>query len=342
MNPTPIETQTVGESLPGHEEIEPSAVHGRGGIEPAGAPERQRYLLCERCQTPVDRDQRYCVSCGARQSHARNPATTYFAAAAHGRRTGIRQVQRDSASRSPLLALFLVLLPLGLAIGVLVGRSGSGSGNEKLIAALAKQQPVAAAPAAGISTSSEASATASGSLSSDFSLPRGFTIELSTLPAQGTDQAAVTKAEQEARAKGAGKVGLINAKDFKTTPSQGASNYLIYSGEFKTRAQATKALAKLRSHFPAAKVIEVSPVASAAATPVVAHTAYGTVHQVTGSRATPQQLQQDKQIVQKINHTVGKNYVNSQTNLPDVIPVPTGAGGGSGTGTSAVEKLGEH
>jgi hypothetical protein len=341
MNPTQSETQTVGEFLPGHEEIERSAIHRSGGIETAAASEGQRFLLCERCQAPVDRDQRYCVICGARQSHARNPATTYFATAARGRRTGAGQVQRDSAFRSPLLALFLALLPLGLAIGVLVGRSGSGSGNEKLIAELAKQ-PVAAAPAAGTSTSSEASATAAGSLSSDFSLPRGFTVELSTLPTQGTDQAAVTRAEQEARAKGAGKLGLINPKDFKTTPSQGASKYVIYSGEFKTRAEATKALAKLRSHFPAAKVIEVSPVASAATTPVVAHTAYGAVHQVTGSRATPQQLQQDKQIVQKINHTVGRNYVNSQTNLPDVIPVPTGAAGGSGTSTSAVEKLGEH
>jgi hypothetical protein len=168
-------------------------------------------------------------------------------------------------------------------------------------------------------------------------------VKLSTLPLHGTDQAAATRAEQEARAKGAGQVGLINPKDFRTTPSQGASSYVIYSGQFKTRAQAQKALAKLKGHFPGAQVVEIVPAASAAAAPVLAHTAYGTVHQVAGSRATPQQVQQGKQVVQKINRTVGKNYVKAQQNLPDVITVTGGGSGGSSSPSqSAAEKLGEH
>jgi hypothetical protein len=341
MNPTGIETQPAGETASGMHETERPADDGQaGGITPAVRRRpQQQFLLCEHCQAPVDRDQRYCVSCGARQSHARNPATSYFALAARSRRTPGSLGRTESALRGPWFVLFLLLLPIGVGVGVLVGRSGSGTNNDKLIAALQKQQP-AAAPSAGTSATSEASA-ASGGLSSDFSLPRGFAIQLSTLPTQGTDQAAVTKVEQEARAKGAGKVGLINPKDFRTSPSVGTSNYVVYSGEFKTKAQATKALAKLRSHFPSAKVIQVSPVGSASAARVVAHTAYGEVHEVAGSKATPQQLQQDKQIVQKINRTVGKSYVKAQQNLPDVIPVPSGAGGGSSPSTSAIEKLGE-
>src|SRR2546421_5043713 len=246
MNPLGVQTEPRNE------------IEGSGGIVPADAREHPHYLLCEHCQAPVDRDQRYCVRCGARQSHARNPATTYFATAARSRRTGAPPPRAEGGLRGPLFALVLVLLPLGVGIGVLIGRSGSGNSNDKLISALQKQQPVVAATqGAGAST---AAATASGNLPSDFSLARGFAVKLSTLPTQGTDRAAVAKAEQEARAKGAQQVGLINPKDFKVTPSQGASSYVIYSGEFKTKADATRALAKLRSHFPAAKVIQLSPV----------------------------------------------------------------------------------
>jgi hypothetical protein len=348
MNPIWVETQPVGEVEPGTGEVEHSGGNGHAERISSGATHeqpqlkpQQQFLLCEHCQAPVDPDQRYCVSCGARQSHARNPATSYFATTARRRRMGQQLTRTESVLRGPWFVLLLILLPIGVGVGVLVGRSGS-SNNDKLIAALAKQQPIAAAaPAGSASTTSEASSASSGSLPSDFSLPRGFAIVLATRPVQGSDQASVAKAEQEARSKGAGKVGLINPKDFKTSPSQGSSNYVIYSGEFKARAEAVKALAKLKAKFPGAKVVAVTPVGSAAAAPVVAHTEFGEVHQLAGSRATPHQLQQDKQIVQKINHTVGKSYVKAQQNLPDVIPVPSGAGSESGSGSSAIEKLGE-
>jgi hypothetical protein len=340
MKPTGIETPPASEPMAATEQIERlGSSEGSGELAPAAAPPQAQYLLCEQCQAPVDRDQRYCVRCGARQSHARNPATSYFAAAARSKRTLAPAPRREGFLRGPAFALFLVLLPLGVAIGVLVGKSGS-SGNDKLIAALEKQQPVAAAPAGGASTSSVSTGASAGNLPSTFSLSRGYAIKLSTLPLKGTDQAAVSRAEKEARAKGAGQVGLINPKDFKLTPSQGASNYVIYSGQFKTKAQATKALAKLKSKFPSAQVIAVAPVASASSAPVVEHTAYGTVHKIAGSRPTAQQIQQDKGVVQKINRTVGKSYVNAQKGLPDTISV-TGNGGSGSSSESAAEKLGE-
>jgi hypothetical protein len=361
-----IETRPDGEIMPSSEETKSSAGNGApeasGRVEaptvvtpPAGnavpapdapaaggpAPGRE-FLLCEQCQAPVDRDQRYCVRCGARQSHARNPATSYFAAAARNRRTGAPQQRSEGFLRGPAFALFLVLLPLGVGIGVLVGRSGSSNNNDKLIAALQKQQPVVAgAPTTVAPTTAASGRPPSGNLVSDFTLRRGFAIKLSTLPIQGTDQAAVTRAEQEARAKGASQVGLINPKDFKLTPAQSPSSYVIFSGQFETRAEAVKALAKLKSHFPGAEVIAVAPVAPAAAAPVLAHTAYGTVHKIAGSRPTAQQVQQDKQVVQKINHTVGKSYVQAQRGLPDTIVVTGGGGGSSTPGQSAAEKVGE-
>ena len=332
MNPTDIES---------HANEAPAEIAAANTRAPESTGERPQFLLCEQCQAPVDRDQRYCVRCGARQSHARNPATTYFAAAARSRRTGTSPQRAESVWRGPLFALFLVLLPLGVAIGVLVGKSGAGD-NDKLIAALQKQQPVVVgSPGAGASATPAASAASAGNLPSDFSLARGFAVELSTLPVQGTDRSAVARAEQEARARGATQVGLINPKDFKVTPAKGASSYVVYSGQFKTRAQAEKALAKLKPRFPGARVIAVAPVASTASAPVVAHTAYGTVHKIAGARATPQQVQQDKKVVQKINRTVGKSYVNAQKGLPDTIVVTGGEGGTSGSGQSAAEKVGE-
>jgi len=334
--PGMVGSSTAAAPPPGHARPASDApAAGRPGPGP-------QYLLCEQCQAPVERDQRYCVRCGARQSHARNPATSYFATAARNRRTAAPQQRSEGFLRGPAFALFLVLLPLGVGIGVLVGRSGSSNNNDKLISALQKQQPVVASSrgSSGASAPVAASAASSSNLPSDFALQRGFAVKLSTLPIQGTDQSAVASAEQAARAKGASQVGLINPKDFTLTPAQGASSYLIFSGQFKARAQAMKALAKLKPRFPGAEVIAVGAVAVAAA-PVVAHTAYGVVHKIAGSRPTPQQIQQDKQVVQKINHTVGKSYVQAQRGLPDTIVVTGGGSSGSTPGQSAAEKVGE-
>jgi hypothetical protein len=309
--------------------------HEQTEIGASAAREQQQFLLCEECRAPVERDQRYCVQCGARQTHAHNPAVNYFAAAARRTRGSSGYSRGTSALRGPVSGLFFVLLPLAVAAGVLVGRSGSASSNnDKLIAALLNQRPAAGSvsPTAPVN----AATMSSGNLPSDFSLPSGFVVKLSTLPVQGSDQAAVTKAEQEARANGATQVGLINPKEFSTTPSQGAGNYLIYSGEFKKRSDAEKALAKLTSRFPGAAVISVASTGAINTTgsaPALAHTSYGTVHQVAGSKPTAQQIQQDKKIVQKINKEVGKSYVNAQKGLPDTIAV-TGNGNSSSNPTS--------
>ena len=152
------------------------------------------------------------------------------------------------ASNAPIL--LLAILPLAVVIGVLVGKSGGSGSDSKLLAAIRDVKPVTAASSApAAATTATASAT---SVASDFSLSKGFAIQLST-----TDAAGVSGAKQAARSNGASNVGVINPKDFTVKHASGSS-YIVYSGQFKTRAAAEKALGMLKKKFPGAHVIEVT------------------------------------------------------------------------------------
>src|SRR4051794_37789054 len=59
---------------------------------------------------------------------------------------------------------------------------------------------------------------------------------------------------------------------------------------------------------------------------VVAKTKYGVAHQVTGFKPSAAKVNSDRKLVQHINQSIGKNYLQAQRNLPDTIVVPTGAG----------------
>jgi hypothetical protein len=59
---------------------------------------------------------------------------------------------------------------------------------------------------------------------------------------------------------------------------------------------------------------------------VVAKTKYGVAHQVAGYKPSAAKVQADKKLVQNINKSIGKDYLQAQRNLPDTIVVPTGAG----------------
>ena len=293
-------------------------------VDAGGSAADGRYERCDQCGVPLDEQQRYCVNCGARRRAADDPVAAYLSGATRAKRR--RPPARSSgvlSGRAPVI--FLALLPVAVGIGVLVGRLG-GHNEDKLLAALRNQKPqVVNLGAAAQGTNV---ATASGGLASDFSLKKGFTVQLSTLPAAGTDQAAVTKAEHAARTKGAAKVGLINPKDFKITPSAG-NNYIIYSGEFKKKGDAEKALSRLKRKFPSARVIAVqSANDGGTGTPVVAHTAYGDVHRITGYRPSAAKIRSDTNLARQIARQKGQTYVQTQRGLPDVISVG-GSGGGS-------------
>jgi hypothetical protein len=107
---------------------------------------------CEECGAPMDPQQRYCVECAARRGNGSNPASRYFAAMSKKSRRPLTKSQAKPAGGGSRAAAvgFFALLPIAVALGVVVGRSGgSGDSNEEaLLKALhqAEQQQVAAAP----------------------------------------------------------------------------------------------------------------------------------------------------------------------------------------------------
>jgi hypothetical protein len=110
------------------------------------------YEPCEECGAPLDPQQRYCVECAARRGNGANPSSRYFAAMSkRARRPLARPAVKTSPGSRAAAVGFFALLPIAVAIGVVVGRSGSDSGeNEALLRALRNQDSaVAATTAAG-------------------------------------------------------------------------------------------------------------------------------------------------------------------------------------------------
>jgi hypothetical protein len=288
--------------------------------EPVTAPAiRQR--TCAECRSPLDEEQRYCVRCGARQPDVYDPAARYFKTSTRRRPAPTqRPARRSGSGATRWTALFLALLPVAVALGVLVGK-GNGS-DDKLIEALRSQRSgVAATAAPGQRTTAAASRT-SGGLPSDFQLDKGYAVKVGTLPLLGTDRASLTKAEAAAKAKGAGRVGLINPRQFKILPSQGADKYVLYSGSFKAKGDAVNLLAKLKRKFPGAAVIAVQSInGSDGQGKALTKTQLGTAHQVAGFKPSAAKVKKDTQLVQDINRRTGQTYIQSQRGLPDQIVV---------------------
>jgi hypothetical protein len=286
---------------------------------PAASPP---YDQCGQCGSLVEANQRYCVVCGFHRRHVRDPVAKYLMTVTSQNRSRSASGGRLRRSSSLGVALLMAFVPIAVGVGVLVGRSSSG-GDEKLIAALRAQKPEVITTAGGSGATSSGT-FASTSVSSTFPLQNGYAVEVRTLPAHGTTRSAVTSAEHAVESNGAAKVGLILQSDFKVTPAPPAGAFVIYSGAYKSSAQATAALAKLAKSFTGAKVIHVQSAAGSTAGggQVLAHTRYGTVHQIVGFHATKSQLAQGGQVVKKIQQTQGKSYVDAQRGLPDQISVP--------------------
>lgn len=109
----------------------------------------QAYEPCEECGAPMDPQQRYCVNCAARRGNGANPASRYFAAMGKRARRPLTGPASKTSPTSRAAAVgFFALLPIAVALGVVVGRSGSGnSDNEALLQALREQQATTASAA---------------------------------------------------------------------------------------------------------------------------------------------------------------------------------------------------
>jgi hypothetical protein len=100
----------------------------------------------------MDPQQRYCVNCAARRGNGANPSSRYFAMVSKRSRRPLvppTKAKRSETSRAAAVGFF-ALLPIAVALGVMVGHSGSGGSNdsEALLQALRERQATASTAAA--------------------------------------------------------------------------------------------------------------------------------------------------------------------------------------------------
>jgi len=121
------------------------------------------YEPCAACGSPMDPQQRYCVNCAARRGNGANPSSRYFAQVNRKAKRPLTVAKKDKASPGSRAAAvgFFALLPIAVALGVVVGRGDSGSGdNQALLEALRAQGATAASTATTPATASAATGKA--------------------------------------------------------------------------------------------------------------------------------------------------------------------------------------
>lgn len=126
------------------------------------SPVHAQYEPCEECGAPLDPQQRYCVNCAARRGNGANPSSRYFATMSkRAHRPPPRPPAKSGSGSRAAAVSFFALLPIAVAIGVVVGRSGGDGGeNEALLEALRNQPATAAGSSAGATVPKAASAKA--------------------------------------------------------------------------------------------------------------------------------------------------------------------------------------
>jgi hypothetical protein len=204
----------------------------------------------------------------------------------------------------------VALAVLFLGVGVLVGRSGNGAEQVSAKPTVVRVGGAAGGATAASGTAKQASnTTVKGDWPAD---KEGWTVQLQQLPKD--DPSKILSAKQDAKDKGATDVGLIDTDSFDGLPP---GNYIVYSGQFDSKAKATGALPKLKKDFPGAKVIHVGASAPA----------------ITGKQA-----EANKQAVQSLQNLSGGDYAKQSRKLPDTLALPgkpppkddKQGGGGSG------------
>jgi septal ring-binding cell division protein DamX len=143
-----------------------------------------------------------------------------------------------------------------LLIGVLLGRGSDDSNQTPQVVTVSSEttNPPAAAGAEAPNSSGEAvgSEWPSGT--------DGWTVQLASLPKDGTTAADVDSIEQSISDQGVDDLGVLDADLYPSLPP---GNYIVYSGVYGTRADAEAAVKKLGSAFSSAQVVEVSSQAAA-------------------------------------------------------------------------------
>ena len=269
---------------------------------------------CAECGSPLAADQRYCLECGTRRGDPRLDYAKYLNNGANGADgppagpagSGAKQ-PGSGRDWTPFVLVGLVAgLGMMLAIGVLIGKGGSGSDQ-------ATPQVVQVSGTGTETGSGSNLPTADTAFKSDWpSGKEGFTVEIGTLAKQGTTAEQVDAQKSEASDKGAPDVGALDSDDYGSLPS---GNYVIYSGVYDTEADATKALKPLKSDFPDAKVVEVSAKAAGGGKAVSANSA----EDLTSGGQSGGTVKASDEALKDLNSKNGQDYVDASKHLPDRI-----------------------
>jgi hypothetical protein len=213
------------------------------------------------------------------------------------------------AERSQTLTVLagVGVLMLAMGVGVLIGRST----QPKQVTS--PPQVITVAGGSGTTGAADSGGTSEARFTGDWpaATKKGFTVQLQTLPISGTSVSAVEAAKSSATRKGAGSVGALSAEEFSSVPT---GDYVVYSGVYRTRAEAQKALAGLRKSFPAAKVLEVSNGSTTSSSSSTAEApASGSGKGANLSKPAP------SSVLNGLKSAKGRSYAEKSKNLPDVV-----------------------
>jgi septal ring-binding cell division protein DamX len=200
---------------------------------PPGAEAVALPRQCPRCGAPLKPDQEWCLTCG----------------------TGVgATVAAPRGWRWPV-AIVAALLALALAAFVLALVELAGNAEQVGPQAAVTPTPAAAAPALTPSpTPASTTIAPAGGASAIGDWPAGKTGYTVVLESSSTRSAAEARATDLA---GQGiPAGVLDSSGYATlTPDR----FVVFSGQYDTRAQARQALAGLKSRVQGAKVARVAP-----------------------------------------------------------------------------------
>jgi hypothetical protein len=209
---------------------------------------------CAACGTPLAANQRYCLNCGTRRAGLGVP-TQIDPPTPEANGAQPAPAPRDRSNDvSPLGAVLGVALLGGvLLIGVLLGRGSDDSSQSP--PSIVTVGADATTTGAANPTVPESEAPAADVVSEWPPNQDGWTVELGTLPKEGTTADDVDATKQDLAAQGVDEVGVLDSDLYASLP---AGNYVFYSGVYDTRSDAKAALKTIGAKVEDAQVAEVS------------------------------------------------------------------------------------
>lgn len=218
---------------------------------------------CAACGGALAVDQRYCLNCGARRAGTRVPFPEPVVMATTT--TTVRE-PAPFAVRSWSFPVWsglagVAAVSLGILAGVLLMNARDDEDPRGAALVAATPTPAAAAPTAVATAVATAEPTVAAVTEFTADWPAGqdgWTVQLQTLPKDGTTPQAVADAKAALTAQGAADVGALDSDEFASLdPGQ----YVLYSTVSTSKADAEGVLSGIVANVPDAKVVEVSATA---------------------------------------------------------------------------------